>query len=64
MVVIMNDLCPEVDEEVNGKFYDKETRKTGVIYMIWNLWEEKAYIGKAISYHKNGSRHGAKSRLK
>lgn len=64
MVVILNDLCPELDEEWNGEFYDKETRKTGVIYMIWNVWENKAYIGRAKSFTIYEIRHGAKGRFR
>ena len=68
MVVILNDLCPELDEEWNGEFYDEETPKTGVIYMIWNVEENKAYIGRADSFVKIGiddfKRHGAKKRFR
>lgn len=66
-VVLLNDILLKLDELYNGEFYEQETHDTGVIYMIYNLVEDKAYIGKAYSYVKNGNqkirRHGAKDRF-
>ena len=64
---LLNDLLPQLDQNYNGVFYDQENEDTGVIYMIYNIAEDKAYIGKAFSYVKNGNqkirRHGAKDRF-
>lgn len=42
----------------------EESENTGVIYVITNVVNDKKYIGKAQSYLKNGSKHGAIGRLK
>lgn len=71
-VVLLNDLYPELDEDINGYFYEQETEGTGVIYRIENIMEGKSYIGKAYSFikhydphrKKNNYKHGAKGRFK
>ncbi|BCS83029.1 Group I intron endonuclease [Cotonvirus japonicus] len=66
-IILMNDKFPSLDIDANGDNYELETEDTGVIYMIQNLTTDKAYIGKAFSYVKNGNqsirRHGAKDRF-
>ena len=61
--ILLNDLYPELDEGINGHFYAQETIYTAVIYFIENIWNGKAYIGKAKSYKKNGNRNGARARF-
>ncbi len=67
-IVLNNDLYPELDIDMNGEFYEKESKDTAVIYRIENSMEGKSYIGKAYSYEKHGdqkpSRYGAKGRFR
>jgi hypothetical protein len=66
-MVLLNDLNPELDEQLNGQFYDQETEETGVIYEIRNMVEDKSYIGRAESYgNENGTKrkHGATGRFR
>lgn len=63
-IVLLNEILFELDEEINGEYYAIETPDTGVIYNIVNLTNGKSYIGKAVSYHKNGTRHGSKKRFR
>ena len=56
--VLLNDLCPEMDIEMNGEFYEMETIETGVIYRIENVLTGKSYIGRTKSYYP-GKRNGA-----
>jgi hypothetical protein len=67
-VILYNDLHPKIDQKINGDFYDQENNDTAVIYLIENLYNQKAYIGKAFSYEKHGdqkpSRYGAKGRFR
>jgi len=61
-IVLLNDLYPKMDEDLNGCFYDQETLDTGVVYRIENIMNSKSYIGRAYSYLGN-YRHGAKGRF-
>jgi len=62
-VVLLNDLYPELDEDMNGEFYKKETEDTGVVYRIENIYNGKSYIGRTCSYGSNGRRKCAKCRF-
>lgn len=62
-LVLLNDLYPELDTDINGYFYDQETEDTGVVYRIENIMDGKSYIGKASSY-LNKKKHGARGRFK
>ena len=70
--VLLNDLYPELDEDINGPFYDKETEETGVVYRILNIMNGKSYIGKAFSCktivncygNTKLTKYGAKGRFK
>lgn len=66
-IVLLNDLFPDLDWDMNGYYYNKETKDTGVIYKIDNIMNGKSYIGRSYSYHgenDNLYRHGAKGRFK
>lgn len=67
-VTLLNDLYSELDTDVNGHFYDQETLDTGVVYRVFNIMNNKSYIGKAFSYEKHGDKkptyYGAKGRFK
>lgn len=67
-IVLLNDLYPEMDKDMNGEFYDMETVDTAVIYRVLNIGTLKSYIGKAFSYEKHGKKkqsiYGAKGRFK
>ena len=66
-IELLNDICPEIDDDMNKYYYDEETTDTAIVYQIFNVNNEKSYIGRAHSYVKNGNqeirRHGAKDRF-
>lgn len=67
-VQILNDLNPDEDEQINGRFYEEETEDKAVVYEAFNMKTGKSYIGSAFSYEKHGdkpsSRYGAKGRFR
>lgn len=67
-IVLLNDLYPELDIDMNGHCYDQETEETGVVYRVLNIMNNKSYIGKAFSYEKHGKKnptyYGSKGRFK
>lgn len=63
-LVLLNDLFPELDQDLNGFFYEKETENTGVVYRIENILNGKSYIGRANSYEASGRKHGATGRFR
>lgn len=67
-IIMLNDLDPRLDNEVNGEMYSKETKDTAVVYQILNIETGKSYIGSAYSYEKHGqqnpTKYGAKGRFR
>lgn len=67
-VYTLNDLALKEDKRINGEYYDAENETTGVIYMAYNLEEDKAYIGRVRSFQKRKKggkliRRGARNRF-
>ncbi|AVL94697.1 group I intron endonuclease [Moumouvirus australiensis] len=67
-IILLNDIIPDVDKDINGDMYDQENNDTGVIYKIYNVYTGKSYIGKAYSYVGHGKKkplkYGARGRFK
>lgn len=63
-IVLLNDLEPELDRNINGYFYDQENENTGVIYRILNVTNGKSYIGRAYSYKTIKNRQGNTKKIK
>lgn len=53
---MQNDLFPQIDIDVNGEYYKKETKETGVIYRIFNIMTDKSYEDQEVNVIINTSK--------